>query len=67
MKVTKSIPADRLDKFVQLPNDYRQELATPSHSSPKSNRRACLCDKTNTYSRKCCSGDIRAQGIGFIN
>jgi hypothetical protein len=39
---------------------------TQGLSSPKSNRQACLCTKTNTYSRKCCNGDLIAQGIGNI-
>jgi hypothetical protein len=34
-------------------------------SSPKNDKRACLC-KNNTYSRKCCDGSLRAQGIGNI-
>ena len=38
----------------------------PSHSSPKGASRACLCRDTNTYSKKCCTGDIMAQGIGNI-
>ncbi len=35
------------------------------YSSPTSDQRACLC-KNNTYSRKCCDGSLRAQGIGNI-
>jgi hypothetical protein len=38
---------------------------TPSRSSPKNSRRACLC-ADNTYSRKCCDGSLQAQGIGNI-
>jgi len=38
---------------------------TPSRTSPRSSRRACLC-KDNTYSIKCCDGSIQAQGIGRI-
>ena len=38
---------------------------TPSRSSPKNSRRACLC-ADNTYSRKCCDGSLQAQGIGRI-
>lgn len=34
-------------------------------SSPKNDRRACLCED-GTYSRKCCDGSLRAQGIGNI-
>jgi hypothetical protein len=39
---------------------------TQGLSSPKNNRRACLCTKTDTYSRACCNGDLIAQGIGNI-
>ena len=39
----------------------------PSHSSPKSSRRACLCKDKNTYSRKCCDGSLWSQGIGVIS
>lgn len=42
----------------------------PGRSSPRSGQRACLCWGTGTYnatySRKCCTGDIHAQAIGFI-
>ena len=40
-----------------------KKLFTPSRTSPKGGRRACLC-KDNTYSIKCCDGSLRAQGIG---
>ena len=33
--------------------------------SPQNNKRACLC-KDNKYSRKCCDGSLRSQGIGNI-
>ena len=36
---------------------------TPSRTSPKNGRRACLCPD-GTYSRKCCDGSLQAQGIG---
>ena len=36
---------------------------TPSKTSPKGSRRACLCED-NTYSTKCCDGSLRAQGVG---
>ena len=39
---------------------------TQGLSSPKNNRRACLCTNTDTYSRECCNGDLIAQGIGNI-
>ena len=37
----------------------------PSQSSPKNSKKACLCED-NTYSKKCCDGSVRAQGIGNI-
>jgi hypothetical protein len=39
---------------------------TQGLSSPKNDRRSCLCTNTNTYSRKCCNGNLIAQGIGVI-
>jgi hypothetical protein len=38
---------------------------TPSNSSPKNSRRACLCED-NTYHVDCCDGSLQAQGIGNI-
>lgn len=35
-------------------------------SSPKNDKRACLCLDSNTYSRKCCDGYLINQGIGSI-
>jgi hypothetical protein len=35
-------------------------------SSPKNDKRACLCLDKNTYSRKCCNGLLIQQGIGKI-
>jgi len=36
-----------------------------SKTSPKRGKRACLC-KDNTYSSKCCTGELSAQGIGAL-
>jgi hypothetical protein len=36
-----------------------------SKSSPKGGKRGCLC-KDNTYSSKCCTGELYAQGIGAL-
>ena len=36
-------------------------------SSPKNNRRGCLCLHSDTYSRDCCGGALMQQGIGVIN
>ena len=44
----------------------RKKFETPSHSSPRGGRRGCLCKDGKTYSRKCCDGTLRAQGIGNI-
>jgi hypothetical protein len=41
-----------------------KDFKTPSYSSPKASKRGCLCWDKNTYSRKCCDGSLRAQGIG---
>ena len=38
----------------------------PSRTSPTNSGRACLCWDENTYSRSCCDGSVRAQGIGVI-
>ena len=35
-------------------------------SSPTRGRRACLC-KNGTYSRKCCTGELHAQGVGVVS
>lgn len=39
---------------------------TPSKTSPRGGRRACLCPN-NTYSIECCDGSLQAQGIGSID
>jgi hypothetical protein len=39
---------------------------TPSRSSPKGSKRGCLCKDGKRYSKKCCDGTLRAQGIGKI-
>ena len=44
----------------------RKPFKTPSRTSPKSSRRACLCPD-GTYSIKCCDGSLQAQGIGRIH
>lgn len=40
-----------------------RKFLTPSYSSPKKSRRGCLCGD-GTYSKRCCNGTLRAQGIG---
>ena len=45
----------------------RKQYTNNRHtSSPKTNKRGCLCKDKLTYSRKCCDGSIYAQGIGKI-
>ena len=44
---------------------FRNKFKTPSRTSPRNNRRACLCED-NTYHRDCCDGSLQAQGIGSI-
>jgi len=39
---------------------------TLGRNVPKNGRRGCLCKDGKTYSRKCCDGTLRAQGIGRI-
>jgi hypothetical protein len=39
---------------------------TQGLSSPKNNRRGCLCLNEDRYGRDCCNGALMAQGIGVI-
>jgi hypothetical protein len=41
----------------------RKPFKNLAHSSPKNGKRGCLC-KDNTYSSKCCEGELHQQGIG---
>ncbi len=38
---------------------------TLGQAVPSGSRRGCMC-KNGTYSRKCCDGTLRAQGVGRI-
>ena len=42
-----------------------KKFETPSKTSPRGGRRGCLW-KDETYSVKCCKGNIINQGIGKI-
>jgi len=42
----------------------RKNNETLGISSPVNNKKGCLCRDGRTYSRKCCDGTLRAQGIG---
>jgi hypothetical protein len=39
---------------------------TQGLSSPKNNRRGCLCINEDRYGRDCCQGALIQQGIGVI-
>lgn len=45
-------------------NKRNKKLATTSRTSPIRGDRACLCRDGRTYDRKCCTGEMHAQGIG---
>ena len=38
---------------------------TVGNAVPTSKKRGCLC-KNGTYSRKCCDGTYRSQGVGKV-
>lgn len=40
---------------------------TVGNQVPRNNKRGCLCKDGRRYSRKCCDGTLRSQGIGRIN
>jgi len=44
----------------------RKMKETPSYSSPKGGSRGCLCKDGKTYSKKCCNGSLRGQGVGSV-
>jgi hypothetical protein len=44
---------------------YSKMKPTPSRTSPKSGKRACLC-ANGKYSIKCCDGSLQAQGVGAV-
>jgi hypothetical protein len=39
---------------------------TLGNAVPNNKRRGCMC-KDGTYSRKCCDGTLRSQGVGRIS
>lgn len=43
----------------------RKNNETLGNAVPNNKRRGCMC-KDGTYSRKCCDGTLRSQGIGRI-
>jgi hypothetical protein len=36
-------------------------------SSPKNDRRSCLCLDGKSYSRDCCNGALQEQGVGVVS
>jgi hypothetical protein len=40
-------------------------MAKNSFSSPKGNKRGCLC-KDGKYSSECCDGELISQGVGAL-
>ncbi len=46
--------------------NIRDKNFIPSSASPRTKNKGCLCKDGRTYSRKCCDGSVRAQGIGKI-
>lgn len=43
-----------------------KQFKTPSYSSPKNNKRGCLCKDGRKYHKKCCDGSLQSQGIGKV-
>jgi hypothetical protein len=43
----------------------RKSKETVGRAVPKGKKRGCMC-KDGTYSRKCCDGTLRSQGVGRI-
>ena len=37
-----------------------------TNSSPTNNKRGCLCEDKETYSRECCKGELINHGIGSL-
>lgn len=48
-----------------MKNKRKRKFVDYRTTSPQDDTRACLCED-NTYSRKCCDGSLRAQGIGSV-
>jgi hypothetical protein len=44
----------------------KKKFVTPSYSSPKNDKRGCLCKDGKKYSKKCCDSSLQAQGIGKV-
>lgn len=39
-------------------------MAKTKTASPDNDRKGCLCDDGKTYSKECCKGELKNQGIG---
>lgn len=44
----------------------KRKKFTYSRTSPKNDKRGCLCPDGKSYSTECCDGSLQAQGIGNI-
>jgi len=44
----------------------KRKKFTYSRTSPKNDKRGCLCPDGKSYSSHCCDGSLQAQGIGNI-
>jgi hypothetical protein len=44
----------------------KRKKITYSRTSPKNDKRGCLCPDGKSYSTECCDGSLQAQGIGNI-
>jgi len=51
-----------LENYLQT---IKNKIMNNKTSSPKGGKRGCLC-KDNTYSSKCCNGELSEQGIGSL-
>lgn len=44
----------------------KRKKITYSRTSPKNDKRGCLCPDGKSYSTECCDGSLQAQGIGNV-
>ena len=56
---------NNLKELVNYLQTIKLKIMGNKTSSPKGGKRGCLC-KDNTYSSKCCKGELSEQGIGAL-
>ena len=44
----------------------KSKIIIYSRINRKGGNRACLCKNRKTYHKKCCTGEIHAQGVGSV-